>query len=869
MRKPSVLLAGTSVGLVFATPLPAQDTVGPTEAPTAQQSAVQNGSAEEDYDAEGEVIVVTGQKPRGSVVGDIPPENVLTSRDVRATGATSISELLDAVSAQTGSARGRGGERPILLLNGQRISGFRELRDFPPEAIERMEILPEEVALKYGYSADQRVVNIVLRRRFNSTNIEVGGNIATDGGYASAKGDAGKLIIREGTRTAFNLHVEGNNPLYESERDIKLQPTETIPPVDPRPFRTLVGANQLARLTGNINRTIFGDVSATLIGEAQHSHGRTRFGVPTGTLTDADGEDIVLAFPGDPLTRQTTTDTLGLGFALNGQKEKWHLSATGNADLEHSTSRADRGPDLSGIQAQIDAGGPIDPLGDLGPLDSLSHDLTRSTTRSLDVDATATGPLFALPAGDANATFKVGASTIDLESEARLRGIQTRTDLDRTGFVGLVNLDLPLASRISSIGRLTANLNGAISHLSDFGTLTTLGAGLSWAPGPKANFIASWTREEGAPSLHQLGDPLLTTDNVPFFDAVRGVTVNVTTLTGGNPDLDSDRRTVMKIGGNWRPFEKTDIKLRGEFVHQSIDRPQISFPAATPALEAAFPGRFVRDAGGQLIAVDLRPVNADRSTSDTIRWGFDFTKPLKSRPLSEAQIAAFRQRAAQQGIVLPSAGAEGQRPSDAGGAGAAPGGAPGGGRFGGGRGGFGGGRSGGRLTLSATHTITLTDTLKVAPGIPELDYLHGEALNAFGGRPRHQVEVQGGYYNNGLGARVSADWRSATNVNGGVGADDLHFSDYASVNLRLFANLGERFDLVSKHPFFRGTSVRFDINNIFNGRPKVHDGDGDIPFAYQPDRLEPIGRTVGISFRKLFLPRRLFGQGGARPGGAD
>ena len=71
----------------------------------------------------------------------------------------------------------------------------------------------------------------------------------------------------------------------KSERDIALQPVESVPePVDPRPFRTLTGANQLARLTGSVNRTILGDVSATLTGEAQHSQGRSRFGVPTGTL---------------------------------------------------------------------------------------------------------------------------------------------------------------------------------------------------------------------------------------------------------------------------------------------------------------------------------------------------------------------------------------------------------------------------------------------------------------------------------------------------------------------------------------------------------------------------------------------------------
>ena len=173
------------------------------------------------------------------------------------------------------------------------------------------------------------------------------------------------------------------------------------------------------------------------------------------------------------------------------------------------------------------------------------------------------------------------------------------------------------------------------------------------------------------------------------------------------------------------------------------------------------------------------------------------------------------------------------------------------------------------MTLSATHTLTFKDELIIAPGLPVLDFLHGEALNSSGGRARHQVEVEGGYYNNGLGARLSADWRSATRVDSAAGSDDLRFSDYATFDLRLFANLGERFDIVSKHPFFLGSSVRFEVKNIFNSRPKVRGGDGDIPFAFQPDRLEPIGRTVGISFRKLFLPRRLFQFGGGRGGRRD
>ena len=834
----------------------------------------------EEIDAEDEeAIVVVGQRPRGAVIGDIPPENVLDARDIRSTGATSISELLDSVAAQTGSARGRSGGRPILLLNGQRISGFRELRDLPPEAIERMEILPEEVALKYGYAADQRVVNIVLRRRFNSTQIEAGGRIATDGEYASGRAEVGKLTLREGTRTSLNARVEGNDSLLESERDIALQPVASLPDaVDPRPFRTLVGASQLARITATHNRPIFGDVSATITGEAEHRQGRSRFGVPTGRLTETDGDTILRAFLGDPLTRETSSDSLGLGFALNATRGKWRLSSTGNADWSRSLSYADRGPDLSAIQTQINAGAAIDPLGDLGPLDDLQRDRGRSTRSSLDLDATATGPLFALPAGAANATFRIGGSSTDLDSESRRRGLTTKSDPGRDIAEGSVSLDLPIAKRDSAIGRLGANLNAEVSRLSDFGSLTTLGGGLNWSPKSNLNLLASYTREDGPPSLQQLGDPLLDTDNVPFFDAKRGETVNVTTTTGGNPALDADRRSVFKLGGNWKPSEKIDLRLRGEFVHQSIDRPQIGFPAATPALEAAFPNRFVRDLDDDtLISVDLRPVNARRSTRDTIRYGFDFTKPLGSKRPSPAQIAELRGRFARQNPgTVPPGGATRRADSPPAGtptqptAGTdAPGGPRGGGRRGGVGGGMFGGRNGGRLTLSATHTVTLTDKLDIGPGIEPLDYLDGEALGSTGGRPAHVVEVEGGYYNNGLGVRLTADWRSATRVDGGITGEGLRFSDLATFDLRLFANLGERFELVSKHPFFRGSSVRLEVNNIFNARPNVRDAAGIVPFAYQADRLEPIGRTVGISFRKLFYPRRFAGRGARGQGQAQ
>jgi hypothetical protein len=816
-------------------------------------------------DFAGEEIVVMGQKPRGSVIGDIPPENVLSPRDIRATGATSINELLDSLASQIGSARGRSSGRPITLLNGQRISGFREIRDLPPEAIERMEILPEEVALKYGYSADQRVVNIVLRRRFNSTNVETRGQLATDGGYANGRVETGRLIIADGTRTSISFKAEGNTPLYEDERDIALQPVESQPePVDPRPFRTLVGSGSDLRLTATHNRTILGDVSATINGEVERTTGKSRLGVPTATLDD-DGTEILRAFPElGALTRDSKTESASLATALNWDSGKWRFSSTGAADYSHGISKTDNGPDLSDQQALLDAGNPtFDPLGDFASIDLLPRDRSRSNRYSLALDGTATGPLFPLPAGDATATLRTSVGNTGIDSEATTDGFFTESDLSRTALLGAFNLDLPVTKRSSGIGRLTANANGSATHLSDFGTITTIGAGLNWSPGERLNLTASWNREEGPPTLQQLGDPLIETPNVSFFDFGTGETVQVTTFTGGNPDLLADTRNVLKVGGNWKPFDKADLRLRAEYVHQTIDDPQGNVSGASEALEDAFPDRFLRDDTGTLVAVDLRPLNFKESRRDTIRWGFDFTKPLTSRPPSEAARAAFRDRSAgQRGQGDQPPPPEGGVPAG-GPSGTGPGSGEGGPRgFGGVR--FGGGRQGGRLTFSLTHQLNLVDEVTIADGVPKLDYLNGEPIGQTGGRPRHEVQFETGYYNNGYGARLQGNWRSGTTVDSSSG--DLKFSPYFDLDLRLFANLSENFELVSKHPFFRGTSLRFEVNNIMNNRPKVRDQAGLTPLSYQPDLLEPIGRTVGVTFRKLFIPRRFFQRRAQSPG---
>jgi len=226
------------IGLVAATaPVMAQE--APAPAPPAVQSEPVSEADDGGADAEGEIVVTGSRKLPGSVVGDIPPDQTLSPADVRSFGVNSIADLLTELAPQTRS--GRGGA-PVVLLGGKRISGFQEIRDLPTEAIQRVEILPEEVALKYGYRADARVVNIVLRRRFRAATLEASDRIATEGGRTAAQGEVDLLSIRRDTRSNLHLSYQTATPLLESERDIVPRTSDeaTAAGFDQTPFRTLL-----------------------------------------------------------------------------------------------------------------------------------------------------------------------------------------------------------------------------------------------------------------------------------------------------------------------------------------------------------------------------------------------------------------------------------------------------------------------------------------------------------------------------------------------------------------------------------------------------------------------------------------------------
>ena len=79
--------------------------------------------------------------------------------------------------------------------------------------------------------------------------------------------------------------------------------------------------------------------------------------------------------------------------------------------------------------------------------------------------------------------------------------VHGQTSLGRTAGTAAVNVDLPISRRgrdFSALGNLTLNANAEVQQLSDFGTLTKIGAGANFSPADRLSFVGSWTREDGA-----------------------------------------------------------------------------------------------------------------------------------------------------------------------------------------------------------------------------------------------------------------------------------------------------------------------------------------------------------------------------------
>jgi hypothetical protein len=819
----SALAVGAALLCAPATALAATEVVGDDaaldEAPAADEAAP----------AQKEEIVVVGTRLQGAVDTDVPPTDVLNEADIAAVGGSSIADILSAVAPQTGSGRGRGSGPPVILLNGQRISSFRELRDLPPEAIKQVQIFPEEVALQYGFRPDQRVINFILKDNYSSFNVELEYAAPQKGGFDTKEFENTLTKIGKSTRLNLDIEFESRSRLTEDERNVvnsassspfalggnvtglgvggEIDPalsalagrTVTIAAIpanatlagfaananqaasgDIGEYRTLVPSQQRFEVNGNWSKSLAPQTNFTLSAAFEQSDSQSLLGLPFASLT-VPGGSAFNPFVGTvqvnryfdtprPLRRDSKTQTASAGFGFNTLVKDWRWALTGDYVLVDSESRTFTNADFAALQAGVTAG-TINPFSATLGNDLLfaAPDTSDSTVGTLALRSTFSGKPFMLPGGPVLLTLRNGFDRQTIDSVATRRGTVSSASLRRDNLNAAINAEIPLVERdigaLGSIGNLSINGNFGVSDLSDFGTLLEYGAGLRWSPFKNLSFGVSIIGDENAPGLGQLGNPLVVTPNVAVFDFTRGESRFVELVSGGNPLLVGEKRRDFKVSADWSPKFIEGLSLQLEYFKNRSTDTTAAFPLLTPEIEAAFPGRVTRNVAGQLIRVDQRPVNFDEERSQRLRWSFNISGPLGKQP--------------QGGGPFGGPPGGGSRPPGAGGP---QGGMPGGGRprgagGGGGRGGPPGAGGGGgmmmpgggmpsRWSLALSHSIRLQDEILIRPGLPVLDLLDGSAVSSLGGAPRHELTLSGGVFHKGMGFRLEGNYRSATRVDG-------------------------------------------------------------------------------------------------------
>ncbi|MBK8375581.1 MAG: hypothetical protein IPL18_12180 [Sphingomonadales bacterium] len=128
--------------------------------------------------------------------------------------------------------------------------------------------------------------------------------------------------------------------------------------------------------------------------------------------------------------------------------------------------------------------------------------------------------------------------------------------LKRNRINGAVNVEVPLVERdtggISAIGDFRSTAISACPTSPPSVGLSNMARGCAGLV-KGLSFSASLIGDETAPTLSQLGNPLITTPNVAYFDFVRGESRFIDVVSGGNPALVSEKRRDIKLGVDWSP----------------------------------------------------------------------------------------------------------------------------------------------------------------------------------------------------------------------------------------------------------------------------------------------------------------------------
>jgi hypothetical protein len=801
---------------------------------------------------------------------DVRPERRLDEDGVASYGVSTVDELIEELQSELDNS-----EDPIFVVNGERVYDLDDIGAYPVEVIKQLEVLPRGSAPEVGGSPTQRVFSLTLHKQVRSATATVAPRISTEGDWHSMRGEAILTSVNGRRRGNIALRVRDEGSLLESQRGI-IQPVGDIPfastgnviaypdlsgeidpllsdasgtvvTVAPLPdtttpsladfaqnanmanlddmgrFRTLRPDFRSYDLNGTYTTPLTPWLTSTTTFRLGQSTNRSLNGLATGLFVLDDGSPfspfstpVAIAIAGaDPLRSHNRRQTAEANETLVAQLgRRWHVALNGRHSQDTETTDTQRATSFLPV--------PLDDLtnafaADLGGMIDVTTYRARSRHWTTNAQLSVGGTPLRLPAGDVIATFEGRVGWQSVRSHSSLTG--QNENLHRSEQAGRAVVEVPIASRrngfLGALGEVNATAEYSQIHYSDAGSAHRAILGLAWEPLEALRLRGSFESAKTPSPIEILGAPTIQTPSVRVFDPVTGETVEVLYISGGNPDLKPQSSETRSASAIVRLVPSLGLQLNAEYTDVRDRNFLAGLPPSSEAVMSAFPDRFVRNADGTLILVDVRPVNFARHHQEQLRWGFSLNAPLGGDGKG-----SFAPAGPSDGDE-PQAGASAVRKPPT------------------------------RLQMTASHSIVLKDRILIREGLAPVDLLNGGAIGVAGGRVRHQLEATAAITSGGTGVRFGATWLGSSTLGARIDGLDqrLRFSPLLQFNLRAFADARRLFP---QSDLARGTRFSLSLLNITNDRQKVRDSFGNTPLQYQPAYRDPLGRTVEFEIRKVF-----------------
>lgn len=621
------------------------------------QKASPGGSAAGTQEILLEEIIVTGTMIRN--VGPIGTNAIAVQReDVVASGAASANDLLAQIP-QVGNfgtvprAQGNyglpivrpnirnlaasGGASTLVLLNGNRLVGAGILQTsvdpsiIPPDAIERVEVIPDGGSSIYGSDAIGGVINFITRDRYDgvSANVRygraadfksteanlVGGRdwdsgaawlsysfawhdnllgIDRDHATADLTGRGGSdfrgtacspgNILLGGIPFAMQTRQPGTLNQCDQTDHADLYPKEERHSVFGRLVQDL-GEGVTFNATGywSARDTVTRTAQSTLSGTVSALNPYFR---PIGTETQ---HDVAIAFD-EVFGRSNVSDSYFESYGVTPElhvelSDTWQFRLIGNLGRSYNETNEDLIDSTLATSALngMTAATALNPYNigasDAGLLTRINDywNVGRATQQLAEFRAVVDGPIFSIPGGDVRAAAVVEYHYEDIDSRIGSGPAGSPTSLQRSkadrnvkSVFGEVHVPLVGAANRAT-GLYGLELSGSVRHddYNDVGGTTNSKFAMNYRPVADLTLRANYGTSFHAPSLADMGNSVDSRVQVVLFSPNR---------LPGSPFTDLLRPTIVLAGGNpdLRPETADTWSLGFDVTPDAIDGLRLS-----------------------------------------------------------------------------------------------------------------------------------------------------------------------------------------------------------------------------------------------------------------------------------------------------